>query len=80
MGIIGGDCCLYWIAYRFGESITKLPVIGKHRNPAAGEARGGFVPQIWDLDGRGGANACGHSRGDGVIAAGTSRFKFTLSF
>ena len=29
-GIIGGDCCLYFLARRYGMNITRAPVIGKH--------------------------------------------------
>jgi len=29
-GIIGGDCCLYWISRRYGMNITRAPIIGKH--------------------------------------------------
>ena len=76
MGIIGGDCCLYWIAYRFGESITKLPVIGKHVTlPRVKRAEDLFRKYgVWMVAvGRLFAGV----RGAMVIAAGTSRFKFT---
>ena len=29
-GIIGGDCILYYLGYRFGRGITKVPIIGRH--------------------------------------------------
>jgi membrane protein DedA with SNARE-associated domain len=30
LGIIGGDCMLYWMGHRYGMNITRLPVIGRH--------------------------------------------------
>src|ERR687894_1863012 len=27
-GIIGGDCCLYWLSRRYGMNITKVRFIG----------------------------------------------------
>src|SRR3954467_8145700 len=29
-GIIGGDCCLYYLARRYGMGVTRLPLIGRH--------------------------------------------------
>ena len=29
-GIIGGDCCLYWLSRRYGMNITKVRFIGSH--------------------------------------------------
>jgi membrane protein DedA with SNARE-associated domain len=30
LGIIGGDCMLYWFGHKYGLGITKVPFIGKH--------------------------------------------------
>jgi membrane protein DedA with SNARE-associated domain len=29
-GIIGGDCCLYWLSRKYGLNITKVRLIGRH--------------------------------------------------
>ncbi len=29
-GIIGGDCCLYWLARRYGLNVTRVRFIGRH--------------------------------------------------
>ena len=29
-GIIGGDCCLYWLSRKYGLNITKVGMIGRH--------------------------------------------------
>ena len=30
LGIIGGDCCLYWLSRKYGMNITKVRFIGSH--------------------------------------------------
>ena len=30
LGIIGGDCMLYWFGHKYGLGITRVPFIGKH--------------------------------------------------
>src|SRR5215470_7759707 len=30
LGIIGGDCIIYWMGRRYGMEVTKVPLIGKH--------------------------------------------------
>jgi membrane protein DedA with SNARE-associated domain len=29
-GIIGGDCCLYFLSRRYGLNVTRLPLVGRH--------------------------------------------------
>lgn len=33
-GIIGGDCVLYLLGYKFGHDIVKVPLVGRHINAA----------------------------------------------
>ncbi len=32
LGIIGGDCVLYWLGRKFGAEVSAIPVIGSHVN------------------------------------------------
>ncbi|MGD0769077.1 MAG: DedA family protein [Tepidisphaeraceae bacterium] len=75
LGIIGGDCVLYTLGYRYGEEISKVPFIGKHVTPSRIQ-RAELLFQkygVWMV-------AVGRLfmgiRGAMVVAAGTSRLKF----
>jgi membrane protein DedA with SNARE-associated domain len=75
LGIIGGDCVLYTLGYRFGEKISEVPIVGKHVTPSRIK-RAELLFQkygVWMV-------AVGRLfmgiRGAMVVAAGTSRLKF----
>ncbi|MGA2443420.1 MAG: DedA family protein [Tepidisphaeraceae bacterium] len=75
LGIIGGDCVLYTLGYRYGEQISKVPIVGKHLTPSRIQ-RAELLFQkygVWMV-------AVGRLfmgiRGAMVVAAGTSRLKF----
>lgn len=76
-GIIGGDVCLYWIGRRYGQNVTRLPVIGKHVTMERIER----VRGLFDKYGVG-VVAVGRLlagiRGAMVVTAGTIRFNFWL--
>jgi membrane protein DedA with SNARE-associated domain len=75
LGIIGGDCILYTLGYRYGENISKLPLIGKHITPARLQRAENLFRKYgaWMV-------AVGRLfmgiRGAMIVAAGTSRLKF----
>jgi membrane protein DedA with SNARE-associated domain len=75
LGIIGGDCVLYTLGYRYGEQISKVPIIGKHVTPSRIQRAEALFQKygVWMV-------ALGRLfmgiRGAMVIAAGTSRLKF----
>jgi membrane protein DedA with SNARE-associated domain len=75
LGIIGGDCILYTLGYRYGENISKLPVIGKHitharlqRAEVLFRKYGAWMVAVGRL--------FMGIRGAMIVAAGTSRLKF----
>jgi membrane protein DedA with SNARE-associated domain len=75
LGIIGGDCILYTLGYRYGENISKLPLIGKHvtharlqRAEALFRKYGAWMVAVGRL--------FMGIRGAMIVAAGTSRLKF----
>jgi membrane protein DedA with SNARE-associated domain len=75
LGIIGGDCCLYWLSRRYGMGITNVRFIGTHVTKdrilwAQGkfEKYGVWVVAICRL--------FAGVRGAMVIAAGVVRFNF----
>lgn len=74
-GIIGGDICLYWISRRYGQNITRAPIIGKHVTVE----RIDNVRKMFDKWGVG-VVAIGRLfagiRGAMVITAGTIKFNF----
>jgi membrane protein DedA with SNARE-associated domain len=75
LGIVGGDCVLYTLGYRYGEKISKIPIIGKHITPARLERAENLFRKYgaWMV-------AVGRLfmgiRGAMVVAAGTSKLKF----
>jgi len=75
LGIIGGDCVLYTLGYRYGEQISKVPIVGKHVTPSRILRAEALFQKygVWMV-------ALGRLfmgiRGAMVIAAGTSRLKF----
>jgi len=75
LGIVGGDCILYTLGYRYGESIVKLPLIGKHVTIARLHRAEALFRKygVWMV-------AIGRLfmgiRGAMVVTAGASRFKF----
>jgi membrane protein DedA with SNARE-associated domain len=75
LGIIGGDCVLYTLGYRYGEQISKVPIIGKHVTPSRIRRAEALFQKygVWMV-------ALGRLfmgiRGAMVVAAGTSRLKF----
>jgi membrane protein DedA with SNARE-associated domain len=75
LGIVGGDCVLYYLGHHFGLNITKLPLIGKHvtltrikRAELLFQRYGTWVVAIGRL--------FAGIRGAMVVAAGTIRFSF----
>jgi membrane protein DedA with SNARE-associated domain len=74
-GIIGGDCCLYWLSRKYGMNITKVRFIGRHVTQdrilwaeEKFEKYGVFVVAVCRL--------FAGVRGAMVIAAGAIRFNF----
>ncbi|HEY0008821.1 MAG TPA: DedA family protein [Tepidisphaeraceae bacterium] len=78
-GIIGGDCCLYFLARRYGMNITRVPIIGKHVTVD----RIKRVEVLFDKYGVG-VVAVGRLfagiRGAMVVTAGTIKFSFWKFF
>lgn len=74
-GIIGGDCILYYLGWRFGHNITKVPLIRGHIT----EARLHKAEKLFERWGIGvvfvGRMFAG-IRGAMVVTAGTTRFHF----
>lgn len=75
LGIIGGDCMLYWFGRKYGLGITKVPFIGKHvttqrieHAERLFERYGTWVVAVGRL--------FAGIRGAMVVAAGTIRFSF----
>jgi membrane protein DedA with SNARE-associated domain len=74
LGIVGGDCILYTFGYRYGHSVVKIPLIGKHITAARLERAETLFRKYgaWMV-------AVGRLfmgiRGAMVITAGTSRYK-----
>src|SRR5215213_5885010 len=60
LGIVGGDCCLYWLSRKYGMNITKVRFIGSHVT----ESRILWAQKKFD------------EYGVWVIAAGVVRFNF----
>jgi membrane protein DedA with SNARE-associated domain len=74
-GIIGGDCCLYFLARRYGMGVTRLPLIGRHVT----EKRILWAEQKFERYGIWVVAVCrmfAGVRGAMVIAAGAIRFNF----
>jgi membrane protein DedA with SNARE-associated domain len=74
-GIIGGDCCLYWLSRRYGINITKVPMIGTHVT----RERIYWAEKKFDRYGVWVVAVCrlfAGVRGAMVIAAGVVRFNF----
>jgi membrane protein DedA with SNARE-associated domain len=75
LGIIGGDCVLYILGYRYGERISQVPIIGKYVTPSRIRRAEGLFQRygVWMV-------ALGRLfmgvRGAMVVVAGTSRLKF----
>jgi membrane protein DedA with SNARE-associated domain len=75
LGIIGGDCVLYYLGHRYGLNITKVPFIGKHVTTKRIEQAERLFAKwgIWVV-------AIGRLfagiRGAMVVAAGTIRYSF----
>jgi membrane protein DedA with SNARE-associated domain len=74
-GIIGGDCCLYWLSRKYGLNVTKIRLIGRHVTKERilwaeeyFEKYGVFVVAVCRL--------FAGVRGAMVIAAGSIRFNF----
>ncbi|HEX8324888.1 MAG TPA: DedA family protein [Tepidisphaeraceae bacterium] len=75
LGIIGGDCCLYWIARRYGMGVTRLPVIGKHVTvDRIDKLRGWFAQYGIAVVGVG--RLIAGVRGAMVVCAGVTKFHF----
>ncbi|HYO07575.1 MAG TPA: DedA family protein [Tepidisphaeraceae bacterium] len=75
LGIIGGDCVLYFMGRRYGMEITRVPVIGKHVTRERIERVQGMFERYGI-----GVVAVGRLfagiRGAMVICAGTIKFSF----
>lgn len=76
LGIIGGDCVLYFLSRKYGMNITRLPFVGKHLTAARIERAERLFDRygLWVV-------AVGRLfagiRGAMVVAAGITRFNFT---
>ena len=75
LGIISGDCCLYWLSRRFGMGITEVPFIGTHVTKSriiwAGEKFNEYGVMVVGV-----CRLFAGVRGAMVIAAGVVRFNF----
>ena len=75
LGIIGGDCVLYWLARRYGMNVTRLPLLRHHVT----EKRILWAEQKFERHGIWVVAVCrmfAGIRGAMVIAAGAIRFNF----
>ena len=75
VGIIGGDCVLYFLARRYGMEVTRIPFIGRHVT----EKRILWAEQKFERYGIWVVAICrmvAGVRGAMVIAAGAIRFNF----
>lgn len=78
-GIMGGDSALYWLGRRFGNDVTRIPLMGRHLNPRRLERVHVWFEQygIWVV-------AVGRLlagiRGAVVVVAGAIRFSFLKFF
>ena len=75
VGIIGGDCVLYYLARRYGMGVTRIPLIGRHVT----EKRILWAEQKFERYGIWVVAICrmvAGVRGAMVIAAGAIRFNF----
>ena len=75
LGIIGGDCCLYWLSRRYGMNITKVRFIGSHVT----ESRIHWAEKKFEQYGLWVVAVCrlfAGVRGAMVIAAGVVKFNF----
>jgi membrane protein DedA with SNARE-associated domain len=75
LGIIGGDCCLYWLSRRYGMGITKVRFIGSHVT----ESRILWAEKKFEQYGTWVVAVCrlfAGVRGAMVIAAGVVKFNF----
>ena len=75
LGIIGGDCCLYWLSRKYGMGITKVRFIGSHVT----ESRIVWAEKKFEEYGVWVVAVCrlfAGVRGAMVIAAGVVRFNF----
>ncbi len=75
VGIIGGDCVLYWLARRYGMGVTRLPLIGRHVT----QTRILWAEQKFERHGIWVVAVCrmfAGVRGAMVVAAGAIRFNF----
>jgi membrane protein DedA with SNARE-associated domain len=75
LGIIGGDCCLYWLSRKYGMGITKVRFIGSHVT----ESRIHWAEKKFEEYGVWVVAVCrlfAGVRGGMVIAAGVVRFNF----
>jgi len=75
LGILGGDCILYWIGHAFGRAVTQLPVLKHHITTRR-------LDRVERLFGKYGVGVVAIGRlfagirGAMVVAAGASRFDF----
>ena len=75
LGIIGGDCCLYWLSRKYGMNITKVRFIGSHVT----ESRILWAEKKFEQYGTWVVAVCrlfAGVRGAMVIAAGVVKFNF----
>jgi membrane protein DedA with SNARE-associated domain len=75
VGIIGGDCVLYWLSRRYGMNVTRLPLIRHHVT----EKRILWAEQKFERHGIWVVAVCrmfAGIRGAMVVAAGAIRFNF----
>jgi membrane protein DedA with SNARE-associated domain len=75
LGIIGGDCMLYYFGHRYGLNITRVPFIGKHVTKER-IVRAEQLFERWGIWVVGVGRLFAGIRGAMVIAAGTIRFNF----
>jgi membrane protein DedA with SNARE-associated domain len=75
VGIIGGDCILYWLARRYGMAVTKMPLVGRHMTAGRVEKLSGLFRKygIWVVAG---CRLVAGVRAAMVAAAGVTRYSF----
>lgn len=76
LGIMGGDCCLYWISRKLGRAVTQLPLIRNHITLERIDKVGHWFDQ-YGVGVVGVGRMFAGIRGAMVITAGISRFNFT---
>src|SRR5262245_25368375 len=75
LGIIGGDCCLYYLGRKYGLEITRVPFVGKHLTKERIE-RAEVLFNQWGIWVVAFGRLVAGIRGAMVVAAGATKFNF----